>query len=81
MKRVIVVGVDHDAERSGGRSGRGCRGSFRTAIAHRVFAVDDRGESFGFTRQTDTEETVSAAQYRGEVLVVNFNVSSAPSQR
>ncbi|WP_424454872.1 hypothetical protein [Pseudolysinimonas sp.] len=46
-----------------------------------MFAVDDGGEPIGFTGQTDTEETISAAQYRGELLVVNFTVSSAPSQR
>ena len=45
------------------------------------FAIDDRGEPIVFTGETDTEQTVSAEQYRGEVLVVNFWYAACPPCR
>lgn len=45
------------------------------------FAIADRGEPIVFTGKTDTEETVSAEQYRGQVLVVNFWYAACPPCR
>lgn len=45
------------------------------------FAIDDRGEPIGFTGETDTDATVTAEQYRGQVLVVNFWYAACPPCR
>ena len=45
------------------------------------FAIGDRGEPIEFTGETDTDETVTAEQYRGQVLVVNFWYAACPPCR
>lgn len=45
------------------------------------FAPANRGEPIAFTADTDLGETVSAEQFRGEVLVVNFWYASCPPCR
>lgn len=45
------------------------------------FAIDDRGEPIEFTGETDTDATVTAEQYRGQVLVVNFWYAACPPCR
>ena len=45
------------------------------------FTIEDRGEPIVFTGPTDTEETVTAEQYRGQVLVVNFWYAACPPCR
>jgi len=36
------------------------------------FAAEDRGRPIDFSGPTETEETVTSGQYRGEVVVLNF---------
>jgi peroxiredoxin len=45
------------------------------------FSLNDRGEPIEFTGQTDTGQTVTAEQYLGEVLVVNFWYAACPPCR
>ncbi|MBX3309361.1 MAG: TlpA family protein disulfide reductase [Cryobacterium sp.] len=74
---VLVTGCAPTADEPGDAGGSYVSGDGTVS----EFAIDDRGEPIVFTGQTDTEETVSAEQYRGEVLVVNFWYAACPPCR
>jgi peroxiredoxin len=45
------------------------------------FAIEDRGEPITFAARTDSGEQISADQYRGQVVVVNFWYAACPPCR